>query len=267
MLLFTLAAGPVGLMVGYDLLGLTSFLLIMFYRTHNTIKRALVTLMLNKLGDLFLLAVLAPLLLEPCLSFTSGPVFLAGLVKAAQLPFCVWLPLAMAAPTPIRALVHSSTLVVAGVLVVLKTQRLLAVPLMCIRAMTVLLAACLALVEVDFKRVVAYRTMGQMGLLFFTRRLGRVTVCLAHLVSHSFFKALMFLCVGNLLHSSNSNQHRNRVNSSRPVTLVVLRRRALALMGLGFTCGFASKDAILETLEGRALGLFYVLGLLAVCLT
>jgi len=172
------------------------------------------------------------------------------LTKRAQIPFTRWLPAAMAAPTPVRALVHSSTLVTAGVWLLVRFRQMsiyLCCILLIVGATTLILARMGALMEVDGKKVVALSTLRQLGLMFMAISLGNRLICLFHLLIHAFAKANLFLIVGNFLHIRFSQQDSRQLSSGveRRTIFIAIFIRVFRLRGVTFSRGFFSKDSIL----------------------
>jgi NADH-ubiquinone oxidoreductase chain 5 len=174
---------------------------------------------------------------------------LAISVKSAQLPFRVWLPIAIAAPTPISALVHTSTLVTAGIYLLIKNDVHINSPvLILVTRASFLVASLLALMERDFKKIVAFSTISQIRFICFTLGLGLPTLSFIHLLTHAFFKSLMFISVGNLIHQSDRNQQSISLKTKTTTRLVLLQIRVLSLLGLIFSSGAATKHLIFSQL-------------------
>ena len=172
------------------------------------------------------------------------------MTKRAQIPFSAWLPAAMAAPTPVRALVHSSTLVTAGVYILIRYSFYDLSPLLLVGRCTILLGGICACAERDLKKVVALSTLSQLGVMIISLGAHEKTFCFFHLISHACFKALLFICVGVCIHSLYGTQDYrrfNRLSQIAPVS-VLFAVANLSLMGFIFTSGFYSKDIILEAL-------------------
>jgi len=169
---------------------------------------------------------------------------IVALTKRAQFPFTRWLPAAMAAPTPVRALVHSSTLVTAGVWLLVRFRQMrvsLAGVLLTLGTITLMLASTAALIEVDGKKVVALSTLRQLGLIFMAISLGNSLICLFHLLMHAFAKAnLFFLIVGNFLHIRFSQQDYRQLSSGieRKTIFLIIFIRVFSLRGVIFSRGF-----------------------------
>nr|YP_006348.1 NADH dehydrogenase subunit 5 [Siphonodentalium lobatum]AAP91669.1 NADH dehydrogenase subunit 5 [Siphonodentalium lobatum] len=255
----------IGLMVGWDGLGVTSFLLIIYYQNHYSVKCGLLTFLTNRLGDMFLLVSMVVIchegssnlmLWENELFFIIMFILLASMTKGAQVPFSSWLPAAMAAPTPVSALVHSSTLVTAGVFLLIRFSHvveeniLLMNFLYFVGMLTMILSGLSALTEMDLKKVIAYLALSQLGLMFVCLSLGMAKVTFFHLLSHASFKATLFLCAGVLIHLNNNCQDLRYLSSnwvSAPMTIMCMNACNLSLCGFPFLAGFYSKDMILES--------------------
>jgi len=243
--------------LGWEGLGVTSFLLIIYYQNWRRFRGGLLTLLTNRLGDGLLLLSFAywislsfPLLLQGGRIILFLIFLLTALTKSAQVPFTSWLPAAIAAPTPVRALVHSSTLVTAGIWLIIRFRQLLestALFWLILGSVTIILARLAALLEVDGKKVVALSTLSQLGLIFVSLALGNWLICLFHLLMHAFAKANLFLMVGNLLHARFSQQDSRYLSSGlmEVGTVLISLVRVFRLRGVVFFRGFFSKDRIL----------------------
>lgn len=242
--------------LGWEGLGVTSFLLIIYYQNWIRRRGGILTLLTNRLGDGLLILRFAywiifcsPFLLKRRAAIGFLFFFLTRLTKRAQLPFTSWLPAAIAAPTPVRALVHSSTLVTAGVWLLIRFRQFfnrLVFLIMVLGTSTIILASLAALFEVDGKKVVALSTLRQLGLIFVSLSLGNWLVCLFHLLMHAFAKANLFLIVGNLLHIRFSQQDSRQLSSGLMETRIIFifLVRIFRLRGIIFFSGFYSKDRI-----------------------
>jgi len=240
------------LFVAWDLLGFTSFFLVITYRSRASLAGGTLTALINRLGDVFFLAFFGFFSLGECvgLSWQFYLLFLVSFTKSAQVPFSAWLPAAMLAPTPVSALVHSSTLVTAGVYLLYRYSPSGSRFLLLVGVFTTLVAGIAALLESDVKKVVAYSTMSQLGLMLSSLGLGERSATFAHLNTHASFKALTFLVVGTLFHSLYGSQE-SRVTrllpSVSPLLLVVLAGAIASMCGLVFLSGWVTKEAILES--------------------
>lgn len=192
---------------------------------------------------------------------------LAGFTKRAQIPFSSWLPAAMAAPTPVSALVHSSTLVTAGVYLLIRFSDLIS-NLDCawflyLRIITIFISGIGANFEYDLKKIIALSTLRQLGLIIRVLFLGFPYLSFFHLLTHAFFKALLFLCAGLIIHTINDSQdirHIGGMVNYLPLTRTCFCISSLSLCGLPFLSGFYSKDIILEyyTMFGSNFFLFLI---------
>lgn len=258
--------------IGWDGLGVTSFLLVIYFQNLNSLNAGLITLLTNRLGDVLIITSMALLLARGTWAVGGGgllptPVahilLVAAFTKRAQLPFSSWLPAAMAAPTPVSALVHSSTLVTAGIYLVLRFKGGLLVDAsaqqLCLftGAGTIVVAGVRGLYEDDFKKLVALSTLSQLGLIVTSLGLLRFEIVFFHLLTHAFFKALLFLGTGSIIHSSANTQDLHAISlpwQASPLTSSVVLVSNLSLIGLPFTSGFYSKDMALELGLSSSLG-------------
>jgi len=184
-------------------------------------------------------------------------IMVAGMTKSAQIPFSSWLPAAMAAPTPVRALVHSSTLVTAGVFLLIRFYPYLSnlekfnQCILVISSLTIFIAGVRALVECDIKKIVALSTLRQLGVIMASIGLGLPILAFFHLITHALFKALLFVCVGSLInvhHHGQDLRMMGNLSEQMPLTITCLNVANMALCGLPFMAGFYSKDLIIEIL-------------------
>jgi NADH-quinone oxidoreductase subunit L len=276
MLLLVLADNLVLLYVGWEGVGLCSFLLIGFWferpAASNAAKKAF---LVNRLGDfsfllgIFLVAAAAGSLAvgeinEQAAAMAPGIATIASLLlfggavgKSAQIPLYVWLPDAMEGPTPVSALIHAATMVTAGVYMVARLSPLFEASggtaltvVMWVGAATALWAALMAAAEFDIKRVLAYSTVSQLGYMFVAMGVGAYSAGIFHLVTHAFFKALMFLGAGAVMHALGGETDMRRMGGLRkvmPLTGLTFAAGWLAISGIIPFSGFFSKDAILAS--------------------
>ena len=260
-----------GAMIGWDGLGVTSFLLVIYYKNRKSLGSGIITALTNRLGDCFLLIILGVSLYSSQLPFSCYFLLifllLTSMTKRAQIPFSSWLPSAMAAPTPVRALVHSSTLVTAGVYLLIRFNFLRFEWLLPIGRATMLMAGLCACAEIDIKKIVALSTLSQLGVIVVSLSLYQKEFCFFHLITHAMFKALLFMCVGVGIHTVYGSQDFRRFSGTR--SRLVWPRRLLmvsnlALLGFPFISGFYSKDLVLESfysLNNRfIIGLAFLVG-------
>lgn len=182
-------------------------------------------------------------------------IMLASITKRAQIPFSSWLPAAMAAPTPVSALVHSSTLVTAGVFLIvrfypfLRTQYMFNNLILVISCITIFISGISAVFECDIKKVVALSTLRQLGVIISALGLGFPALAFFHLLTHALFKALLFVCVGSLIHIHRHRQDLRFMGNlcgQLPLTMCCINIANMALCGLPFLSGFYSKDLLIE---------------------
>jgi len=222
----------------------------------------------NRIGDCFFL-VLMGLTLQGGLSFrllVGALLLVVSMTKSAILPFSAWLPAAIYAPTPVRALVHSSTLVTAGIYLLFRFSVLPSQLLVSIGILTSLLGGLAGSLEKDRKKIIAYSTLSQLGLIITGLGLGLRTCTFNHILSHAIIKATLFLAIGVVIHSQYGSQELrscSALSTSSPATFVTLAISFMGLSGLTFTSGYFTKDKLLEagfcnTWNLVALALFYL---------
>nr|QTA71680.1 NADH dehydrogenase subunit 5 [Physunio superbus] len=253
-------------LLGWDLLGIVSFLLVIYYQNKSAVSAGLLTLLMNRIGDVLLILSIGvgsmsgiwgmPLVVTNSLSWLLVLLVGASMTKSAQVPFSVWLPAAMAAPTPVSALVHSSTLVTVGVYFLFRHFSVLSFMedllffLTSVGCVTFLMGSLGACFEVDLKKLIASSTLGHLGFMIYSLGVGYPMLSVFHLLSHALFKSLLFLCAGFSIHSSGSCQdirYMAGVGWSSPslqVASVVISLSSLC--GVPYLSGFYSKDAIIE---------------------
>ena len=271
--LLVLAPDLLQAFAGWELVGLVSYLLIGFHFDRPSAARAAVkAFWMTKLADMgFLFALLLlysrtgafswDVALRPEVAeATAALIFLAVMGKSAQFPLHVWLPDAMEGPTPVSALLHAATMVAAGVFLVVRADPLFAQAhwvqggMLWVGTITAVFAALLGLVQTDIKRVLAYSTCSQLGFMVAALGAGSAFAGYFHLGTHAFFKALLFLGAGSVIHAVHSNEMKDMGGLARrmPLTATTFALGALSLAGIPPLAGFASKDAVLTALEGKA---------------
>nr|UZA61307.1 NADH dehydrogenase subunit 5 [Rhynchothorax sp. JZ-2022] len=263
MLMLIFSGNLLTILLGWDGLGLVSFLLVIFYQNKSSLGGGLLTLLTNRLGDI---ALILSLSLMFCwshfynLKFMSMSildnsiiilVFLSAMTKSAQMPFSAWLPAAMAAPTPVSSLVHSSTLVTAGVYLLIRFNELyinMNFYLMYIALITMFMSGLSANFEFDMKKIIALSTLSQLSVMFLALSLSMKILAYFHMLTHALFKALMFLSAGSVMHGYFGNQDMRMKGSMTfsPFISMAMNLSFLSLMGMPFLAGFYSKDMILE---------------------
>merc|ERR1712176_1104403 len=239
--------------IGWDALGVTSFLLVIYYKNRKSLGSGIITALTNRLGDCFLLVILGICLLSrqigSCTHFLLILLLFTSITKRAQIPFSSWLPSAMAAPTPVRALVHSSTLVTAGVYLLIRFNSFSYEWILAFGSLTMIIAGFCACAEIDIKKIVALSTLSQLGVMMVSLSLCQKDFCFFHLTTHAIFKALLFMCVGVGIHTIYGSQDFRRFSGTRssllwPISFLLISN--LSLLGFPFISGFYRKDLILE---------------------
>jgi NADH-quinone oxidoreductase subunit L len=275
MLLLVMGANYLVLFIGWEGVGLCSYLLIGFWFKNQAYNDAAnKAFIMNRIGDLgMLLGVILifvtvgsiqytdvfakALTIEPStLTVITILLFVGAMGKSAQIPLFTWLPDAMAGPTPVSALIHAATMVTAGVYMVARNNLLYALSpntlnlIVVIGLATALFAATIALIQHDIKKVLAYSTVSQLGLMFLALGLGAFTSGIFHMATHAFFKALLFLGAGSVIHALHHEQDLRKMGGLKkylPITYMTFLIGVLAISGIPPFAGFFSKDEILAS--------------------
>jgi NADH-quinone oxidoreductase subunit L len=305
MLLLILGNNYVVMFVGWEGVGLCSYLLIGFYYKEEfppyAGRKAFIT---NRVGDFgFVLGLFALVSTFGTLKYTelfpriaadpsllTGPghlgltlagfiaacMFVGAMGKSAQIPLYVWLPDAMAGPTPVSALIHAATMVTAGVYMVVRSNVIyqlatnVSMFVAVIGCATAIFAATIGLVQTDIKKVLAYSTVSQLGYMFLAAGLGAYTAAVFHLMTHAFFKALLFLGSGSVIHAMGGEQDMRKMGGLRkhlPTTYKTFVIGSAALAGIPIFSGFFSKDEILHSAAAGGHWVLYAVGLITAALT
>lgn len=294
MLLLVLGSNYVIMFIGWEGVGLCSYLLIGFWYTNaNYADAAKKAFIMNRIGDLgFLLGVFLIIGTFGSVSFAeifpkaqgmiSGDatltlitilLFVGAIGKSAQLPLFTWLPDAMAGPTPVSALIHAATMVTAGIYMIARSNILFSLSpitmsiIAVIGLATAIIAAIIALTQTDIKKVLAYSTVSQLGYMFLGLGVGAYTGAFFHVLTHAFFKALLFLGAGSVIHAMSEEQDMRKMGGLKkklPITFFTMLMGTLAISGLPPFAGFFSKDEILAHVfeQNKFLWIIGVLGAL-----
>nr|ASN66009.1 NADH dehydrogenase subunit 5 [Scarites buparius] len=271
MMLLIISPNLISILLGWDGLGLVSYCLVIYYQNMKSYNAGMVTALMNRVGDVMLLMAIAWMLNYGSWNYifyldymkNDMPMELIGLLvvvasmtKSAQIPFSSWLPAAMAAPTPVSALVHSSTLVTAGVYLLIRFNVLLegnlGLFLLLISTLTMFMAGLGANFEFDLKKIIALSTLSQLGLMMSILSMGNYKLAFFHLLTHALFKALLFMCAGAIIHNLKDTQDIRFMGNliiQMPLTCICMNISNLALCGMPFLAGFYSKDLILEVIS------------------
>nr|AIW06070.1 NADH dehydrogenase subunit 5 [Polyrhachis dives] len=279
MILMIMSPNLISILFGWDGLGLTSYCLVIYYQNYSSFNSGMVTILCNRIGDIGLLMSIGLMMIYGSwnmifsldsyfLSFLIiSMIMLGALTKSAQIPFSVWLPMAMAAPTPVSALVHSSTLVTAGVYLLIRFNKFLFMfsmnkGLLYISVLTMFMAGLMANFEVDLKKIIALSTLSQLGLMMMILSMELKLLAFYHLLTHALFKSLLFMCAGIMIHLMGSNQDirfYGKLNEFLPFTMMSFYISSMALMGFPFLAGFYSKDFIMEMLYSVNCNIFMLI--------
>ncbi len=308
MLMLVTAPNFLQLFFGWEGVGLSSYLLIGFwYEKESANVAAIKAFLVNRVGDIgFALGIIATFFIFGSVRFkdifadvplhaldtfqflgyelhaltiAGFLLFIGAMGKSAQLGLHTWLPDAMEGPTPVSALIHAATMVTAGVFMVVRLSPMLEYAptvlnfITVIGALTALFAGMVAVTQYDIKRVIAYSTCSQLGYMFFAAGVSAYAASIFHLMTHAFFKALLFLGAGSVIHAMSGEQDMRRMGGVYkliPISYVMMWIGSLALMGFPFLAGYYSKDIILESAwaSNTAVGYFaYIIGVSAALLT
>lgn len=296
MLLLVMGANYVIMFVGWEGVGLCSYLLIGFWFKNNDFNNAAVkAFVLNRVGDLgFIIGLFLMIKIFGSLTFTevfpqaagmsmgSGVLtaitlllFIGATGKSAQIPLYTWLPDAMAGPTPVSALIHAATMVTAGIYMIARsnilytlspaTETVVAV----VGVATAVFAASIALKQNDIKKVLAYSTVSQLGYMFLALGVGAFTGAVFHVMTHAFFKALLFLCAGSVIHAMGGEQDMRKMGGLKgkmKITYITFLIACLAIAGIPPLSGFFSKDEILGAAYGVS-PIYWIVGVAGALMT
>nr|YP_010242208.1 NADH dehydrogenase subunit 5 [Leiometopon simyrides]QTI83247.1 NADH dehydrogenase subunit 5 [Leiometopon simyrides] len=278
MMLLIISPNIISILLGWDGLGLVSYCLVIYYQNLKSYNAGMLTALSNRIGDVFILMVISWMMNYGSWNYifylefmnndfemfmVGSMIILAAMTKSAQIPFSSWLPAAMAAPTPVSALVHSSTLVTAGVYLLIRFNLLLIDMfflklLLLLSGLTMFMAGISANYEFDLKKIIALSTLSQLGLMMSILSMGLPDLAFFHLLTHAMFKALLFMCAGVIIHMMNDMQDirfMGGISFYIPLTSLCMNISNMALCGIPFLAGFYSKDLILEMVSFSNLNL------------
>ena len=281
MLLLVMGSNYLILFIGWEGVGLCSYLLIGFWYTNKEYGAAArKAFIMNRIGDLGMIIGIFMIasqtnavdflsvaensskfaLDSPIIIFITGSLFIGAMGKSAQIPLFTWLPDAMAGPTPVSALIHAATMVTAGIYLVVRSNFLFSLApttmdgILFIGLLTALVAAFIGLRQNDIKKVLAYSTVSQLGFMFVAVGIGAYTTAMFHLMTHAFFKALLFLGSGSVIHAMSDEQDMRLMGGLKkkiPITHITFLIGTLAISGFPFLSGMISKDEILTNAYGK----------------
>nr|YP_009472941.1 NADH dehydrogenase subunit 5 [Metatropis longirostris]AST10170.1 NADH dehydrogenase subunit 5 [Metatropis longirostris] len=288
MCLMIISPNMISILLGWDGLGLISYCLVIYFQNSKSYNAGMLTVLTNRIGDVAILLSIGLLFNNGswyfmyynlyCYSWSYLLILLiviASFTKSAQIPFSSWLPAAMAAPTPVSALVHSSTLVTAGVYLLIRFSEVFyfydTSLFLLISVLTMFMSGLGANYEYDLKKIIALSTLSQLGLMMSILFMGFPLISFFHLLTHAFFKALLFLCAGLIIHCVNNTQDIRFMGgliNNIPYTSACFCISNLSLCGLPFLSGFYSKDLVLELMSMNYFNLFvYLIFYISVGLT
>nr|AMX74099.1 NADH dehydrogenase subunit 5 [Chiropterargas boueti]AMX74112.1 NADH dehydrogenase subunit 5 [Chiropterargas boueti] len=273
------------ILLGWDGLGLVSYCLVVYYQNSESGNAGMITILSNKVGDIMLflsivffvsLSNLDMVYMNNLYLMVGIMMIIAGMTKSAQIPFSAWLPKAMAAPTPVSSLVHSSTLVAAGVYLLIRLNMLFSVDLystflLYISLSTMLMSGVGAMFEMDLKKIVALSTLSQLSLMMLILSINMWQLSLFHLMTHALFKATLFMCVGYMLHDLSGDQDIRSMGmfySKNYLVGMVYSISIMTLFGFPFLSAYYSKDLILEYIyvnSNLMTLLLAILGMMTTC--
>nr|WGT87801.1 NADH dehydrogenase subunit 5 [Sclomina erinacea]WGT87853.1 NADH dehydrogenase subunit 5 [Sclomina erinacea]WGT87931.1 NADH dehydrogenase subunit 5 [Sclomina erinacea]WGT87970.1 NADH dehydrogenase subunit 5 [Sclomina erinacea] len=289
MMMMIVSPNLMSILIGWDGLGLVSYCLVIYFQNYKSYSAGMLTVLTNRVGDVAILLAIAWMMNfgswhyifyvsvwdDSWMMYLIMLIVLAGFTKSAQIPFSSWLPAAMAAPTPVSALVHSSTLVTAGVYLLIRFSDLLKSIdcsfFLLLSVMTMFMAGLGANFEYDLKKIIALSTLSQLGLMMSILFIGYPILAFFHLLTHAFFKALLFLCAGLMIHCMSDSQdirHMGVMINHLPFTCACFLISNFSLCGLPFMSGFYSKDIIIEMMSYSSFNTFiFIIFFLSVGLT
>nr|ALO71104.1 NADH deshydrogenase subunit 5 [Pselaphinae sp. 10 EF-2015] len=278
MMFMIISPNLISILLGWDGLGLVSYCLVIYYQNIKSSNAGMLTALSNRVGDVALLMSIAWMMNfgswnyyyyiecfknDYLMNYITLFIILAAFTKSAQIPFSSWLPAAMAAPTPVSSLVHSSTLVTAGVYLLIRfnlsMNNFCLMILLFMGSLTMFMAGLAANFEFDLKKIIALSTLSQLGLMISILGLMEYKLAMFHLLTHALFKATLFMCAGSIIHNYMNCQDirfMGSLTSLMPLTSMIFMISNLSLCGLPFLSGFYSKDLMLEVFSMNYMNMY-----------
>nr|YP_010555002.1 NADH dehydrogenase subunit 5 [Phthiridium szechuanum]UYP50982.1 NADH dehydrogenase subunit 5 [Phthiridium szechuanum] len=278
MFLLIISPNLMSILLGWDGLGFVSYCLVIYFQNFKSYSAGMMTILSNRIGDISMLFSIIYMMnfgswnfmfydnffMNKNMEVIMYFILISSITKSAQIPFSSWLPMAMAAPTPVSALVHSSTLVTAGVYLMIRFNYMflnlnIMNLLLIISSLTMFMAGIGANYEFDLKKIIALSTLSQLSLMMVILSLGKYELAFFHLLVHALFKALMFLCAGVIIHNLMMTQDIRKMGgliNLMPLECSCLILSNLILCGMPFLSGFYSKDLILEIMLMMKINMF-----------
>ena len=263
-LLIIISPNIVRILLGWDGLGLISYCLVSYYQNYRRYNSGILTVLINRVGDVIIIMRISIIFMFGRWNFLNFNgirflilllILLACITKRAQFPFSSWLPAAIAAPTPVSSLVHSSTLVTAGIYLLIRfhfiiyKNNLLLLLIIIVGLITIIIAGISANFEFDLKKIIAFSTLSQLGLIIIIYSIKNIILTFFHLIIHAIFKSIIFICSGIIIHIIINYQDIRYIGNLIkfiPLTIIIFFISNLSLCGIPFFSGFYSKDQILE---------------------
>nr|AAS75440.1 NADH dehydrogenase subunit 5 [Neomaskellia andropogonis] len=267
MMILILSISVITMLLGWEGLGMTSFILILFYNTSKTSSSAKQTMIINRIGDITLMISIMMLMNTNSSMIISinmkeemiiCMLTISALTKSAQIPFSSWLTEAMMAPTPVSALVHSSTLVTAGVYMILLMEKCMSFTIkmliLTMSLITLIMSSLNSMTEYDMKKIIALSTLSQMSIMFISISMELTEMAFFHMILHASFKSLIFMCASSYISMFNTQDMRlMNINKTLPLTKTAMMVANMALVGIPYTSSFYSKDIIIEMMMTKFL--------------
>ncbi|KAG9511426.1 NADH dehydrogenase subunit 5 (mitochondrion) [Fragariocoptes setiger] len=268
MMILITSESLISTVTGWDMLGVTSIALIMMYQNQKTMMNSMLTMFFNRIGDFLMFFSIMMFMNNmeekfcnilsmnsKSLTNLSIALMLTSMTKSAQVPLSAWLPAAMSAPTPISAMVHSSTLVTAGIYIILKMNESMKDSMWMLTSttsITLMLASMAANMETDLKKIIAFSTMSQISIIMMMISMNMKTSGMMHMINHAMFKTLLFMTAGSTFLKKWMEQDSRKTKSSKTMNKLYkssLTSSIVSMSGIPFSCSFFSKDKFLEEMK------------------